>query len=176
MIIDLRVVQFLRICRLPVVSINWNPSLIIGGLLRCMGLFQSFIFPNKLYCQAYVKFGERFMRCWEDSIFFCTWVKCSVEHLNPFEYLLNPFESQCLSISLFFCLDSVWMFCPLVGIGYSIYYMTFDVWFKLLLYFFYKYGRLHFLHRCSELRYHLDGFFSLTINLSLWYKIQGSAN
>jgi hypothetical protein len=75
-------------------------------------LFQfSYIVETCFVSEYMVNFGESYVKCWEEGIFFCVWVKCSL-NISLIHLHICPF------IPVFLCLVFVWITCLLVREGY----------------------------------------------------------
>ena len=91
----------------------WSLALVHGDLIECVGLFQSScICWSLFYVHLYGQFWRRFHEVMRTRhiLFFWGEMFC--------RYLLNPFGSWLLLVSLWLCLVFVLMTCPLVRVGY----------------------------------------------------------
>ena len=59
---------------------NWRLALVCDDLIEYMGSFLSSCICRGLFCtDRTVSFGKGTMRCWEEGLFFCSRMKCSID-------------------------------------------------------------------------------------------------
>ena len=143
------------------VAIEDQLRLILSDLFGGMRLFHFNILINVqvlLVTNYMVSFWEDTMRCWEEGIFFCFRVKCSLSIYVKSIWFITSVSLLCL------CVVCVSMICPLMRVecwsfALLLYGVHYVLW-ALVEYLLWMWVPLHLEHRCSELRVLLGRFFS----------------